>query len=63
MNHVLKNTNCIGQLELWWMSPSTARPRANEVVRTPTINIIALFRSPATSTRKARHGMKIYEQC
>jgi len=42
------------------MSPSKAR--ANEVERTPTKNDIALFRSPVTWTRKARHGMKTYEQ-
>jgi len=42
------------------MSPS--KERANEVERTPTINDIVLFRSHATWTRKARHGMKIYEQ-
>jgi len=42
------------------MSP--CKSRANEVVRTPTTNDIVLFRSPATWTRKARHGTKIYEQ-
>jgi len=42
------------------MSPSKAR--ANEVVRGPATNDIVLFRSPATLTRKARHGTKIYEQ-
>jgi len=42
------------------MSPSKAR--ANEVERTPTTSDIVLFRSPATSTREARHGTKIYEQ-
>jgi len=31
-------------------------------VRTPTTNDIVLFRSPATWTRKARHGNKVYEQ-
>jgi len=42
------------------MSPHKAQ--ANEVERTPTTNDIALFRSPATWTLKARHGTKIYEQ-
>jgi len=54
-----KLLNCIGQLGLWWMSPSKAR--ANEVERTPT-NDIVLFRSPATWTRMARHETQIYEQ-
>jgi len=40
------------------MSPSKAR--ANEV-RTST-NDLVLLRSPATWTRKTRHGKKIYEQ-
>jgi len=39
-----------------------SKARANEVERTPTTNDIALFRSPATWTGKARHGTKIYEQ-
>jgi len=42
------------------MSPNKAR--ANEVERTPTTNDIVLFWSPATWTRKARCGTKIYEQ-
>jgi len=42
------------------MTPSQAR--ANEVVRTLITNDIVIFRSPATSTRKARHGTKINEQ-
>jgi len=42
------------------MSPSKAQ--ANEVVRTPTTNDIVVFRSPATWTRKARYGTKMYEQ-
>jgi len=42
------------------MSPS--KPRANEVERRPATNAIVLFRSLATSTRKVRHGRKIYEQ-
>jgi len=42
------------------MSPSKAR--ANEVERTLATKDIVLFRSPATGTRKARHGTKIYEQ-
>jgi len=41
------------------MSPSKAR--ANEVERTPTTYDIVSFWSPATWTRKARHGTKIYE--
>jgi len=39
---------------------SLNKARANEVERTPTTNVI--FRSPATWTRKARHGTQIYEQ-
>jgi len=31
-------------------------------MRTGTTNDIVLFRSPATWTRKARHGTQIYEQ-
>jgi len=42
------------------MSPSKAR--AIEVERTPTTDGIVLFRSPATWTRTARHGMILYEQ-
>jgi len=38
------------------MSPS--KERANEVERTATSNDIVLFRSPATWTRKVRHGTK-----
>jgi len=41
------------------MSPSKAR--VNEVDRMPIANDIALFRSPATWTRKA-HRTKIHEQ-
>ena len=55
-----KILNCTGQLGLWWLGPSKAR--ANEVERTPTLNDIVLFRSPATWTRKAMHGTKIYEE-
>jgi len=36
--------------------------RVNKLVRTLTSNDIVLFRSPATWTRKARHGRNIYEQ-
>jgi len=39
-----------------------SKARANEVERTATTNDIVLFRSPATWTRKARHGTKMYEQ-
>jgi len=46
-----KIINCIGQLELSWMSQSKAR--ANEVERTPATNDIVLFKSPVTRTRKA----------
>jgi len=42
------------------MSPSKAQ--ANEVEKTPATIDIVLFRSPATWTRKAWHGTKIYEQ-
>jgi len=42
------------------MSPS--KVRVTEVERTPTTNDIVLFRSPATWTRKARHGTILYEQ-
>jgi len=42
------------------MNPSKAR--ANEVERMPTTNDIALFRSPATWTWKARNDTKMYEQ-
>jgi len=42
------------------MSPSKAR--ANEVEEMLATNNIVLFRSPATWTRKTRHGTKIYEQ-
>jgi len=41
------------------MSPSKAR--AHEVERTPAMNDIVLFRSPATWTPDARNGTKIYE--
>jgi len=41
------------------MSPSKAR--ANEVEKTLATNDIVLFRSPATWTRKARHGTKVFE--
>jgi len=41
------------------MSPGKAQ--ANEVERTPITNDIVLFKSPATWTRKARYGKKIYE--
>jgi len=41
---------------------SLIKAQANEVMRTPTTNDIVLFRSPATWTRKTRHGTKIYEQ-
>jgi len=42
------------------MSPS--KVRANEVEKMLATNDIVLFRSPATWTRKARNGTKIYEQ-
>jgi len=42
------------------MSPSKAR--AKTVEKTPTTNDIVSFRSPATWTREARCGTKIYEQ-
>jgi len=45
-----KILNSIGQLWLWWMSPTKAQ--ANEADRTP----------PATWTWKAGHETKIYEQ-
>jgi len=37
---------------------------ASEVERTPTTSEVVLFRSssPATWTRKVRHGTKIYEK-
>jgi len=41
---------------------SLSKAAANEVERTPTANDIVLSRSPATLTRKARRGTKIYEQ-
>ena len=56
----LKIFNCIGQLGLYWLSPS--KERANEVERAPTTNNIVLFRSPAKWTRKVRHGSKTYEE-
>jgi len=60
MTYVSKILNCIRQLGLWWMSPS--KVLANEVERTSTTNGIVSFRSPATWTRKARRGRKIYDQ-
>jgi len=42
------------------MSPRKAQ--VNEVERAPTTNDIVLSKSPATWTRKAKRGTKIYEQ-
>jgi len=41
----------------WGSSGSNGWARVNEVERTPATNDIVLFRSPATWTRKVRHGM------
>jgi len=62
VNYASKNSllNCIGQLGLLRMSPR--KERANKIERTPATNDVVLIRSPATWTRKARHGTKIYEQ-